>query len=75
VDTSVTVTMELLLLPIQWSILAFPWKYLFWIPDTLQYVCTEYTQKSGAISKVNKKFISQLTRAQHTVSDAATVYV
>jgi hypothetical protein len=34
---------------------------------------TEYTQKNGAISKVNKKFISHLTRAQHTPSAAATV--
>jgi hypothetical protein len=38
---------------------------------TLRY--TEYTQKNGAISKVNKKFISHLTRAQP--SEAATVQV
>jgi hypothetical protein len=36
---------------------------------------TGYTQKNGAVSKVNQKFISQLTRAQHTLSDAATVQV
>jgi hypothetical protein len=36
---------------------------------------TEYTQKNGAVSKVNKKFISQLTWAQHTPSEAATVQV
>jgi len=32
-----------------------------------------YTQKNGAVSKVNKKFISHLTRAQRTPSAAATV--
>jgi hypothetical protein len=36
---------------------------------------TGYTQKNGAVSEVNKKFISQLTWAQHTLSDAATVKV
>jgi len=36
---------------------------------------TGYTQKSGAVSKVNKKFISHLTRAQLTPSAAATVQV
>ena len=34
-----------------------------------------YTQKNGAISKVNKKFISHLTRPQRTPSAAATVQV
>jgi len=34
-----------------------------------------YTQKNGAVSKVNKKFISQLTRAQLTPSAATTVQV
>jgi hypothetical protein len=34
---------------------------------------TGHTQKNGAVSKVNKKFISHLTRAQHTPSAAATV--
>jgi hypothetical protein len=33
------------------------------------------TKKNGAISKVNKKFISQLTRAQRTPSAAAAVQV
>jgi len=37
--------------------------------------CTEYTQKNGAVSKVNKKFISHLTRAPRTPSVAATVQV
>ena len=36
---------------------------------------TGYTQKNGAVSKVNKKFISQLTRAQRTPSTEATVQV
>jgi hypothetical protein len=34
---------------------------------------TGYTQKNGAVSKVNKKFISHLTWAQPTPSAAATV--
>ena len=33
---------------------------------------TEYTQKNGAVSEVNKKFISHLTQAQRTLSAAAT---
>jgi len=37
--------------------------------------CTGYTQKNSAVSKVNKKFISYLTRAQHTPPAAATVQV
>ena len=36
---------------------------------------TGYTQKNGAVSKVNKKFTSHLTQAQHTPSAAATVQV
>ena len=36
---------------------------------------TEYTQKNGAVSKVNKKFISHLTRAKHTPSAAGTFQV
>ena len=36
---------------------------------------TGYTQKNGAVSKVNKKFISHLTQAQPTPSAAATVQV
>ena len=39
------------------------------------FVYTGYTQKNVAISKVNKKFISQLTRAQPTPSAEATVQV
>ena len=39
------------------------------------YIYTGYKQKNGAVSKVNKKFISHLTRAQRTPSAAATVQV
>ena len=39
------------------------------------YTHTGYTQKNGAVSKVNKKFISHLTRAKRTPSAAATVQV
>ena len=38
-------------------------------------IYTGYTQKNGAVSKVNKKFTSHLTRAQRTPSAAATVQV
>jgi hypothetical protein len=38
-------------------------------------VNTGYTQKNGAVSKVNKKFISHLTQAQCIPSAAATVEV
>ena len=36
---------------------------------------TGYTQKNGAVSKVNKKFISHLTQAKPTPSAAATVQI
>jgi hypothetical protein len=36
---------------------------------------TGHTQKNGAVSKVNKNFISHITRAQHTPSAASTVQV
>ena len=36
---------------------------------------TGYTQKNCAVSKVNKKFISHLTRAQRTSSATATIQV
>ena len=32
-------------------------------------------QKNGAVSKINKKFISHITRAKRTASAAATVQV
>ena len=38
-------------------------------------VYTGYTQRNGAVSKVNKEFISHFTRAQRTPSAAATVQV
>jgi len=40
-----------------------------------KFTSTGYTQKNGAVSKVNKKFISYLTRAQPTPSAVATVQV
>ena len=36
---------------------------------------TECLQKNGAVSKINKKFISHLTQAKRTPSAAATVQV
>ena len=42
---------------------------------SLFYIYTGYTQKNGAVSKVNKKFISHLKRAKRTPSAAATVQV
>jgi hypothetical protein len=36
---------------------------------------TGYTQNNGAVSKVNKKFISHLIQAQRTLSAAATLQV
>ena len=39
------------------------------------YIYTGYTQKNGAVSKDNKKFISHLTRAQRTPSGATAVQV
>jgi hypothetical protein len=39
------------------------------------YRYTGRTQKNGAVSKVNKKFMSHIKRAQHTPSAAATVQV
>ena len=39
------------------------------------YTHTQGTQKNVAVSKVNKKFISHVTRAQRTTSAAATVQV
>ena len=38
-------------------------------------IYTGYKQKNGAVTKVNKKFISHLTRAQRTQSAAATLQV
>jgi hypothetical protein len=51
VETPVRITMELFLLPMQRAVLAFPWKDLFWIPNTLQYI--PYFIKTGsAIQKL-----------------------
>ena len=43
--------------------------------NTRNFSYTESLQMNGAVSKVNKKFISHLTRAQRTPSAAATVQV
>jgi len=45
------------------------------VPLILTNICTGCLQKNGAVSKVNKKLISRLTRAQLTPSAAATVQV
>ena len=42
---------------------------------TIQFNYKGYTQKNGAVSKVKKKFISHLTRAQRTPSAAVTVHL
>ena len=42
---------------------------------TINFSSTGHTQKNGAVSKVNKKFIFHLTRAQRTPPAAATVQV
>jgi hypothetical protein len=41
----------------------------------VDFIYTGHTQKNGAISKMNKKFTSHITWAQHTPSAAATVQV
>ena len=41
----------------------------------LMQLYTECLQKNGAVSKINKKFISHLTRAKRTPSAAAIVQV
>jgi hypothetical protein len=38
-------------------------------------LCTGYTQKNDAVSKVDKNYISHPTRAQHTLSAAGTLDV
>jgi hypothetical protein len=37
------------------------------------HIYTGHTQKNGAVSKIDKKFISHPARAQHTLSAAGTV--
>ena len=46
-----------------------------YVLSSFVYIFTGYTQKNGAVSKVNRKFISHLTRAQRIPSAAATVQV
>jgi len=48
-------------------------QYYKWHTQRNRY--TGYTQKNGAVSKADKKFISHLTQAQRTPSVAATVQV
>jgi len=48
---------------------------LFRLGPLIYVLNTGYTQKNGAVSKVNKEFISHFTRAQRTPSAAATVQV
>ena len=49
--------------------------YVYYIKLMYLGLYTGYTQKNGAVSKVNKKFISHLTRTQRTPSAAATVQI
>ena len=48
---------------------------LCYFNKTVSLVYTECLQMNGAVSKVNKKFISHLTRAKRTPSAAATAQV
>ena len=50
---------------------------MFLRPNTILniYIYTVCLQMNGAVSKVNNKFISQVTRAQRTLLAAATVQV
>jgi hypothetical protein len=43
------------------------------LPLYMAFTCTGYAQSNGAVSKVNKKFISYLIRAQRTPSAALTL--
>jgi len=45
------------------------------VSEGVKFMNIGYTQKNCAVLKGNKKFISHLTRAQHTPSAAATVQV
>ena len=73
-----------LVFPALLIILVFFFQYVFqWVLCVFACFCgalnkshyTGYTQKNGAVSKVNRKFISHLTRARRTPSAAATVQV
>ena len=48
---------------------------MFMTRHETRYLYTGCLQMNGAVSKVNKTFISQLTRAKRTQSAAATVQV
>jgi len=62
-----------MLIKCQTSLLPFKFQYHPVIKVSINN--TGYTQKNGAVSRVNKKFISHLTRVQPTPSAAATVQV
>jgi hypothetical protein len=49
--------------------------FTYKVKITYLFLYTGHTQKNGAVSKVNKKCISQLTRAQHTPSAAETLQI
>jgi hypothetical protein len=49
--------------------------YICFVEDDDEDIGTGYTQKNCAVSKVKKKIISHLTRAQLTPSAVATVQV
>jgi hypothetical protein len=55
VETSVRVTMEVLLLAIQRSIVAFPWKCLFWIPKTCNNIVQYFPHNVSRYSVVSIK--------------------
>ena len=56
------------------NILDSVFSYIFFNVEAV--VCnTGYTQKNGAVSEANKKFISHLTLAQRTPSAAATKFL
>jgi hypothetical protein len=49
--------------------------FIFIDYNVLYIIYTGCLQKNGAVSKINKKFISHLTWAKHTPSAAATIQV
>ena len=58
-----------------WRFKCFNNKEFLCITHTVEHNYTGCLQKNGAVSKINKKFISHLTRAKRTPSAAATVRV
>jgi hypothetical protein len=62
-------------IPLLWYCHIFQCIYMYIYTYMFMCVYTECSQKNGAVSKINKKFISHLTRAKRTPSAAATVQV